>query len=49
MRLPVDGLRVIIVEKITDDWAGKGCLHMTFKGNTIGDFKVEQMSMGMDD
>lgn len=48
MRLGVDGL--IIVERITDDWARKGCLHMIFKGRRVaGDFKVKRMSMVMGD
>lgn len=42
MRLGIVGLGVIIVEKITDDWVGKGCLHMAFKGSTVtDDFKIK--------
>lgn len=34
--------------EVTSDWAGKGCLHVIFKGSTFAcDFKVKQMSMGM--
>lgn len=50
MTLGVDGLGIIIVERITDDWAGKGGLHMIFKGRTVaGNFKVKQGSMGVGD
>lgn len=36
--------RSIDIERITDDWARKGCLYMIFNGNTVaGDFKVKPM------
>lgn len=42
MRLGVVGFGVIIVEKIIDDWVGKGCLYMVFKGSiVIYDFKIK--------
>lgn len=46
MRLVVGGFGIIMVERIRDDWARKGCLYMIFNRNTVaGDFKIKPMSM----